>query len=109
MSDNARDRLTVMNLSGAAARGELSGSRPAGVGSGGRLTRAMWEREMRRLRFFARLLATVTGALVLRIAVSGLTFATGFSLVIVVVLLIGALLLLRQGHRIEPPSAPSPH
>jgi hypothetical protein len=68
----------------------------------------MWEREMRRLRFAARLLATVAGALLLRIAVSGLTFATGFSLALVTVLLIGALLLHRQGRRIEPRSPPSP-
>lgn len=67
----------------------------------------MWEREMRRLRFTSRLLATVAGALLLRIAVSGLTFATGFSLAIVIALLIGALLLHRQGRRIEPRAPPS--
>jgi hypothetical protein len=68
----------------------------------------MWEREMRRVRFATRLLATVAGALLLRIAVAGLTFVTGFSLAIVIVLLIGALLLHRQGRRIEPRSSPSP-
>jgi hypothetical protein len=68
----------------------------------------MWEREMRGLRFSARLLATVAGALLLRIAVSGLTFATVFGLVIVIVMLIGALVLHRQGRRIESRSPPSP-
>ena len=67
----------------------------------------MWEREMRRLRFSARLLAAVAGALLLRIAVSGLTFATGFGLAIVIVLLIVAVALYRQGRRIEPRSPPS--
>jgi hypothetical protein len=71
------------------------------------MSREMWEREMRRLRISARLLAAATGALVLRLAVSGLTFATGLGLAILVALLIGALLLLRQGRRIEPPSPPS--
>ena len=68
----------------------------------------MWEREMRGLRLSARLLAAVAGALLLRIAISGLTFAIGVGLAIVMMLLIGALVLHRQGRRIEPRSPPSP-
>ena len=101
-------RKSASRSSAQPRRSDLARSRPAAVGSGARVKREMWEREMRRVRFATRLLATVAGALLLRIAVSGLTLVTGFSLAVVVVLLIGALLLHRQGRRIEPRSSPSP-
>ena len=64
----------------------------------------VWEREMRRLRMVVRLLAAVLLALVARAVLIGVTPATSLAVVIISVLEIAALILLRQGRRIEPRS-----
>jgi hypothetical protein len=63
---------------------------------------AVWEREMRRLRMLVRLLAAVLLALVVRAVLVGVTAAMSLSAVILSVLEIAALILLRQGRRLEP-------
>jgi Flp pilus assembly protein protease CpaA len=70
------------------------------------LDRAAWEREMRRLIVSNRLLSAVLLAVTVRMIVSGLTLASGFTVAIIAVLLLASLLLTRQGHRLEPPPAP---
>jgi Flp pilus assembly protein protease CpaA len=67
------------------------------------LDRATWEREMRRLIVSNRLLSAVLVAVTVRMVVSGLTFASGFTVAIVAILLVASLLLTRHGHRLEPP------
>jgi hypothetical protein len=66
------------------------------------LDRAAWEREMRRLVVSNRVLSAVLLAVTVRMIVSGLTFASGFVVAIVAILLVASLLLTRQGHRLEP-------
>ena len=63
---------------------------------------AVWEREMRRVRTIVRLLAAVLLALVARAVLVGVTAALSLAAVIVSVLEIIALILLRQGRRVEP-------
>lgn len=70
------------------------------------LDRAAWEREMRRLIVSNRVLSAVLVAVTVRMVVSGLTLASGFTVLIVAILLVASLLLTRQGHRLEPPPAP---
>jgi hypothetical protein len=70
------------------------------------LDRAAWEREMRRLIVSNRLLSAVLVAVTVRMIVSGLTLASGFTVAIIAVLLLASLLLTRQGHRLEPPPPP---
>jgi Flp pilus assembly protein protease CpaA len=70
------------------------------------LDRAAWEREMRRLIMSNRLLSAVLLAVTVRMIVSGLTLTTGFTVVIIAILLVASLLLTRQGHRLEPPPTP---
>ena len=70
------------------------------------LDRAAWEREMRRLIVSNRVLSAVLVAVTVRMVVSGLTLASGVTVVIVAILLVASLLLTRQGHRLEPPPAP---
>jgi hypothetical protein len=45
-------------------------------------------------------------AVTVRMVVSGLTVASGFTVAIIAILLVASLLLTRQGHRLEPPPAP---
>ena len=63
---------------------------------------AVWEREMRRLRMLVRFLAAVLLTLVARAVLVGVTAAISLSVVILSVVEIAALILLRQGRRIEP-------
>ena len=69
-----------------------------------RLKRAVWEREMRRLRVSARVLIAVLLALAVRVVVSGINAVIGFTAAIVAGLLIVSLGLARQGRRLEPTS-----
>lgn len=75
--------------------------------SAGRPDRAVWEREMRRLRTGNRLLLAVLLALAVRVMIAGLTFATGLSFAIVGGLLLMSLLLTRHGRRVEPANRPT--
>ena len=63
---------------------------------------------MRRLRRGTGVLAAVLLALVARVIVSGPRFATELGGIIVAVLLLASVLLLRHGHRLEPPPASRP-
>jgi hypothetical protein len=66
------------------------------------LRRSAWEREMRRLRVIVRLLAVVLLALAARMVVSGINAVIGVTGGIVAGLLVAALLLTREGRRLEP-------
>lgn len=66
------------------------------------MQRATWEREMRRLSIGRRVLLVVLLAVAARVIASGLNFASGLSLAIVVALFAASLLLTRQGRRLEP-------
>jgi hypothetical protein len=68
------------------------------------LRRAIWEREMNRLRTGARVLSAVLVALIARVLISGPNFATELSGGIIAVLLLATVLLTRRGHQLEPPS-----
>lgn len=59
---------------------------------------------MRRLRVSVRLLVAALLALAVRIVVSGINAVIGFTAAIVAGLLVVALLLARQGRRLEPTS-----
>jgi di/tricarboxylate transporter len=63
--------------------------------------RALWEREMRRLRLITWVLAVVLLALIARSLMLGLTVAAELSGPVVAALLLAAVLLTRQGRRIE--------
>ena len=63
---------------------------------------AVWQREMQRLRVVVRLIAAVLVALVARAVLVGVTPALSLAAVILSVLEIAALMLLRQGKRVEP-------
>lgn len=89
------------------ADGGTAGTRQRGpshlsASEGAELERAVWERVMRRLRVSTRLLSAVLLALVARAIGSGLGFAVELSATIVAFLLLVALLLTRQGRRLEP-------
>jgi hypothetical protein len=87
-------------------RSDTSG-RPASVaGASTGLDRAVWEREMRRLRSGSRLLLMVLIALGVRVIVAGLTVVIGLTLAIIGVLFLASLLLTRQGRRLEPRDPP---
>jgi hypothetical protein len=64
------------------------------------LEQTIWEREMRRLRVSVRGLIAVLWALGVRMLIDGLTVATALSGAIIALLLLAALLLIRQGHRL---------
>jgi hypothetical protein len=61
-----------------------------------------WEREIKRVRLTARLLAAALLALCIRSLVSGVTFASILTATILAALLLTALLLTRYGQKIEP-------
>jgi hypothetical protein len=78
-----------------------SGKRTARAPSKAEVRRALWEREMRRLRLTTWALAVVLVALIARSLIAGLSVAAELSGP-VVALLLAAVLLARQGRRIEP-------
>jgi hypothetical protein len=64
---------------------------------------ATWERIMRRLRVLTGVLSAVLLALGVRMIVFGPKVVTAATSAIIAVLLVAALLLTRQGRRLEPP------
>lgn len=87
-----------------AAAGGDARRRPSRSQAGTRdqLRRSAWEREMRRLGVIVRVLAAVLLALAARVLVSGINAVIGVTGGIVAGLLVAALLLTRQGRRLEP-------
>jgi hypothetical protein len=71
-----------------------------------KLERAVWEREMRRLRVSVRLLTAILLALATRSIAAGITPTLGLTGAIVAVLLISSLVLTNHGRRLEPPASP---
>lgn len=57
---------------------------------------------MRRLRIAVRVLGTVLLALAVRMAIDGITLLVAVTAVVMAALLVAALGLTRQGHRLEP-------
>jgi hypothetical protein len=72
------------------------------------LERAIWDREMRRLRMATRLLSAVLLALVARMIISGPRFATELSAAIITLILLATLCLTRRGRRLRPPQPLNP-
>ena len=105
-SDNAYkgDQMGYRNSSqtGSSLDSSRSITRTARAPSKAEVRRALWEREMRRLRLTTWVLAAVLLALIARSLILGLTVAAELSGPIVAGLLLAAVLLTRQGRRIEP-------
>ncbi len=66
------------------------------------LERAVWEREMRRLRITVRLLTAILLALAARAIVGGINPTLGLTCAVVAVVLVASLLLTNYGRALEP-------
>ena len=91
-------------LDDAAGRDERGHPSHSHAGSPAQLERAVWEREMKRLRLSARLLGAVLVALGVRVVVSGINVTIAVTAGIVTGLLVLCLVFTRQGRRLEPTS-----
>jgi hypothetical protein len=84
----------------------VPGTRTSSQTSSRGLDRLTWERMMRRLRVTTGLLGAILLALLARMIILGATLLAGLTSAFIAVLVIAALLLTRQGKRLEPRSAP---